>query len=89
MPGRRRSRRFSNRFRDQSRNRRHDELQRFMLATDSVTVAVEVVVILSPNDLVHLRDQAGFDIPIEMIGPLNGHIDVLQIRYGAPRASIK
>jgi hypothetical protein len=42
-PGRRRSRRFSNRFRDQSRNRRHDELQRFMLATDSVTVAVEVV----------------------------------------------
>jgi hypothetical protein len=36
-----------------------------MLATDSVTVAVEVVVILSPNDLVHLRDQAGFDIRLK------------------------
>ena len=60
-----------------------------MLVTDSVTVAVEVVVILSPNDLVHLRDQAGFDIPIEMIGPLNGHIDVLQIRYGATIFSTK
>jgi hypothetical protein len=63
--------------------RRHDELQRFMLATDSVTVAVEVPIIPSPDDLVHFRDQAGFHIPIETSATLTGHIDFLQIRHGA------
>jgi ATP-dependent exoDNAse (exonuclease V) beta subunit len=63
--------------------RRHDELQRFMLATDSVTVAVEVPITLSPDDLVHLRDKAGFRVPIESSGMLTGHIDFIQIRHGA------
>jgi hypothetical protein len=31
--------------------RRHDELQRFMLTTDSVTVAVEVPIYLTPADI--------------------------------------
>jgi transposase-like protein len=31
--------------------RRHDEIQRFMLITDSVTVAVEVPIILTPQDI--------------------------------------
>lgn len=63
--------------------RRHDELQRFMLATDSVTVAVEVPIYLTPSDLTHLRDEVGFRIPIETDVTLTGHIDFLQIRHGA------
>jgi hypothetical protein len=63
--------------------RRHDELQRFMLATDSVTVAVEVPVFLSPADLAHLKGQAGFSVPINTDVTLTGHIDILQIRRGA------
>lgn len=60
--------------------RRHDELQRFMLATDSVTVAVEVPVHISPEELSELKAKSGFQIPIESDATLTGHIDVLQVR---------
>jgi ATP-dependent exoDNAse (exonuclease V) beta subunit len=63
--------------------RRHDEIQRFMLATDSVTIAVEVPIYLSPEDLAHFKSASVFDIPIETEGTLTGHIDFLQIRNGA------
>lgn len=63
--------------------RRHDERQRFMLATDSVTVAVEVPIFLTPEDLAHLKDALGYRIPIAAQAALTGHIDVLQIRNGA------
>ena len=63
--------------------RRHDELQRFMLTTDSVTVAVEVPVYLTVQDLAVLGATQGFKIPIESPSTLSGHIDVLQIRNGA------
>jgi hypothetical protein len=62
--------------------RRHDELQHFMVATDSVTVAVEVPIILTPDDIVHMQRQLGFHIPIETDTTLTGHIDVLQVRNG-------
>jgi hypothetical protein len=62
--------------------RRHDEIQRFMLITDSVTVAVEVPIILTPDDIRHMQRQLGFQIPIETDTTLTGHIDVLQIRNG-------
>jgi len=62
--------------------RRHDELQRFMLATDSVTVAVEVPVYLSPDDIRYFKSLGGFQVPIESAVTLTGHIDVLQIRHG-------
>jgi hypothetical protein len=45
--------------------RRHDEIQRFMLINDSVTVAVEVPIILTPDDIVHMQRELGFEIPIE------------------------
>src|SRR3546814_3398517 len=35
--------------------RRHDEIQRFMLLTDSATVAVEVPIFLTPADIAALR----------------------------------
>jgi PD-(D/E)XK nuclease superfamily protein len=62
--------------------RRHDELQRFMLMTDSVTVAVEVPVYLTPADLRHLTEDLGFHVPLPAATTLTGHIDVLQIRNG-------
>ncbi|MFT3968373.1 MAG: PD-(D/E)XK nuclease family protein [Sphingobium sp.] len=63
--------------------RRHDELQRFMLATDSVTVAVEVPIVLTPEDLGWFKAVFGYRIPLEPDVLLTGHIDVLQVRNGA------
>ncbi len=63
--------------------RRHDEIQRFMLATDSVTVAVEVPIYLSTEDLIYFKTAAGFEVPLASDTTLTGHIDFLQIRNGA------
>lgn len=62
--------------------RRHDELQKFMLIVDSVTVAVEVPIYLTPEDLKHQRETLGFDIPLDPGETVTGHIDILQIRNG-------
>jgi ATP-dependent exoDNAse (exonuclease V) beta subunit len=62
--------------------RRHDELQRFMLTTDSVTVAVEVPIYLTRDDIAHMQQQLGFRIPLATNAAITGHIDVLQIRNG-------
>jgi ATP-dependent exoDNAse (exonuclease V) beta subunit len=63
--------------------RRHDELQRFMLTTDSVTVAVEVPIYLTPSDVAHFINELSFHVPIDTTVPLTGHIDIVQIRHGA------
>ncbi|MDP8212648.1 MAG: PD-(D/E)XK nuclease family protein [Candidatus Zapsychrus exili] len=64
--------------------KRHETLQRFMLANDSVTVAVEVPVLLDSDDLRHFRDRLGFDVPPKLNDKevITGHIDLLQIRNG-------
>jgi hypothetical protein len=54
------------------RRGRHEAIQRFMLANDSATIAVEVPVYLLPNEAPDLN----------LDGALTGHIDVLQIRGG-------
>jgi len=41
---------------------RHDALQRFMLANDSVTVATEVPVYIRREDLAHMQSQLGFEM---------------------------
>ena len=41
---------------------RHDTLQRFMLANDSVTVATEVPVYIRREDLAHMQTQLGFQM---------------------------
>lgn len=41
---------------------RHDALQRFMLANDSVTVATEVPVYIRREDLAHMQTQLGFKL---------------------------
>lgn len=64
---------------------RHDALQKFMLANDSVTVATEVPVYLTEEDIEHMQSQLGFKIPTpntEKRLLITGHIDILQMRNG-------
>lgn len=44
------------------RRRRHEALQKFMLYNDSVTVATEVPVYLTRDDLLHMQTQLGFEL---------------------------
>ncbi|MFH2022041.1 MAG: hypothetical protein ABIJ33_02030 [Patescibacteria group bacterium] len=44
------------------RRQRHEALQKFMLANDSVTVATEVPVYIMRDDLEHLQTQLGFEM---------------------------
>lgn len=62
---------------------RHDTLQRFMLANDSVTVATEAPVYLMPEDVRHMQKRLKFELPFKLAEPLTGHIDFVQIRNKA------
>ncbi|MBI5621230.1 PD-(D/E)XK nuclease family protein [Candidatus Gottesmanbacteria bacterium] len=64
------------------RKARHEAVQKFMLANDSVTVATEVPVYITRDDLEHMKSQLGFELFGEMPKLITGHIDVLQIRNG-------
>lgn len=44
------------------RKSRHEAIQKFFLACDSVTVATEVPVYLTRDDLLHMKSQLGFEI---------------------------
>ena len=61
---------------------RHEALQQFMLANDSVTVAMEVPVYLEPADLEYFAQKQNFQIPFPINEPITGHIDLLQVRNG-------
>jgi len=61
---------------------RHKALQDFMLANDSVTVAVEVPVYMDSMDIEHMQEELKFNIPIKLDKVLTGHIDILQLRNG-------
>ena len=64
---------------------RHSKLQRFMLANDSVTVAVEVPIWLGEADIAALETQYGIELVPKDGNPrsITGHIDFLQVRNGA------
>ena len=62
---------------------RHKALQDFMLANDSVTVAVEVPVYMDQMDIEHMQEELKFKIPLKLDKVLTGHIDILQLRNGA------
>lgn len=66
----------------QDNKQRHEILQRFMLANDSVTVAVEVPIYMDNDDLEHMKAALKFQIPIILDKVLTGHIDIIQIRNG-------
>lgn len=63
---------------------RHESVQEFMLVNDSATVAVEVPIVLTYEDVDHYRTKLGFDVPLPLKpGELyTGHIDLVQIRNG-------
>lgn len=75
---------------------RHEALQRFMIANDSVTIATEVPVYIRKEDVEHMENELKFKILdesglIELKGDkqaqrfpklLTGHIDFVQIRNG-------
>jgi len=63
------------------RKLRHEALQKFMLANDTVTVATEVPVYITKDDIEHMKTQLGFEID-ELPKLITGHIDILQIRNG-------
>lgn len=60
--------------------KRHETLQRFMLANDSATVAVEIPVYLTNEDIAYYRNR-GFKLDFEN-DCITGHIDFLQVRDG-------
>jgi DNA-directed RNA polymerase subunit RPC12/RpoP len=61
---------------------RHPKLQRFMLANDSVTVAIEVPIWLTAHDIKELEAEHG--VIIGSAGnSITGHIDFVQVRNGA------
>lgn len=64
------------------RKSRHEAIQKCMLANDSVTVASEVPVYLTRDDVAHMKTQLGFEVNGDLPKLITGHIDVLQIRNG-------
>jgi len=64
---------------------RHQVLQEFMLVNDSVTVGVEVPVLLGKDDILHFQNQLNWQVPIDLADEevITGHIDIVQVRNGA------
>ena len=61
---------------------RHLCVQNFMLINDSCTVATEVPVYLTNDDIIYFRSK-GFSFDFENYRtPITGHIDILKIRNG-------
>lgn len=62
--------------------KRHSFVQNFMLANDSVSIAAEVPVYLTSNDIVYYKKR-GFSFDFRNYRtPITGHIDFLQLRNG-------
>jgi transposase-like protein len=65
---------------------RHETLQRFMLANDSVTIAVEIPIWLRENDIAAIESRWGIALAPKVPGherAITGHIDFVQVRNGA------
>jgi len=60
--------------------KRHETLKHFMLLNDSVTVAIEIPIYLTQDDIAYYRSR-GFDLAFDA-DVITGHIDFLQIRNG-------
>jgi ATP-dependent exoDNAse (exonuclease V) beta subunit len=65
---------------------RHETLQKFMLANDSVTVAIEIPIWLTETDIAALEKEHGIELAPRVGAAdrsITGHIDFLQVRNGA------
>jgi transposase-like protein len=61
---------------------RHPAVQDFMLANDSCTVACEVPVYLTAEEIAYYKSKGFFVTLPESPKPITGHIDVVQVRNG-------
>jgi transposase-like protein len=64
---------------------RHETLQRFMLCNDSVTIAVEIPIWLTEDDVAGLEAEHRIELAQRMGSAeraITGHIDFLQVRNG-------
>jgi transposase-like protein len=60
--------------------KRHETIQNFFLINDSATIATEIPVYLTKNDIKYYKTK-GFKLHLEnQVTPITGHIDILQIR---------
>lgn len=68
-----------------SNHDRHPKLQRFMLANDSTTIAIEVPIWLTESEIDELEREHGIAFVPKTGTPrhVTGHIDFLQVRNGA------
>jgi len=64
---------------------RHEALQEFMLANDTVTIVAELAVLIGNDDINHFKFELGFEIPIDLKDGeyITGHIDLIQVRNGS------
>jgi len=69
----------------QNNKMRHEVLEEFMFFNDSVTVAVEIPVLLDSEDINHYKFELGFEIPFSLKDGeyITGHIDLIQVRNGS------
>jgi len=61
---------------------RHQKIQDFMLINDSTTIAIEVPVYLTKDDIVYFLSRGFQPHLVNHPTPITGHIDLLQIRNG-------
>jgi len=61
---------------------RHPSVQDFMLANDSCTIACEVPVYLTAEELRYYKSKGFFVTLPESSKPITGHIDIIQARNG-------
>ena len=64
---------------------RHETIQDFLIANDTVTIASELPILLDSQDIRHYKHELNFDIPINLKDGehITGHIDLIQIRNGS------
>ena len=61
---------------------RHPSVQDFMLANDSCTIACEVPVYLTADEIRYYKPKSFFVTLPDSAQPITGHIDVVQARNG-------
>ena len=61
---------------------RHQALQDFFITNDSTTIATEIPIYLTHDDLLYFSSRGFILNPNDFSTPITGHIDILQIRNG-------
>ena len=65
-----------------SNKQRHQAIQDFFITNDSTTIATEIPVYLTKDDIIYFLSKGFEPSLIKKKTPITGHIDILQIRNG-------